>query len=98
MVRWGSCFVNCQNSTLRGWLPGDREGHAGVSLEGTAFVDESLPPAHQFPGYLEKYADEIADLGWTPESFASDYSVGLRITLTRVRAFGLRRLIEGEPT
>lgn len=79
-------------------LRGDRQGHAGVSLEGTAEVDESLPPAHQFPEYVEKYADEIAGLGWTPESFAADYSVGIRMSVTRVRAFGLRLLTEGAPT
>jgi PPOX class probable F420-dependent enzyme len=79
-------------------LRGDREGHAGVTLEGMAVVEESLPPAHLFPGYVDKYASEIANLGWTPESFAADYSVGVRVSVTRVRAFGLERLTEGDPT
>lgn len=70
-------------------LRGDRQGHAGVSLEGTATVEPSLPPAWQFPGYVEKYDREIAGLGWTPESFSEDYSVGVRLIVTRVRAFGL---------
>ena len=78
-------------------LRGDAQGHAGVSLEGTAVVEESLPPAWEFPGYLDKYAGKIADLGWTPQSFSDDYSVGVRITVTRVRAFGLSKLAQGEP-
>lgn len=73
-------------------LRADRAGHAMVSLEGTAAEEASLPPAWQFPGYLEKYDAEIAHLGWTPESFSDDYSVGLRIKVTRVRAFGLNHL------
>ncbi len=77
-------------------LRGDRQGHAGVSLEGTAHLEEDLPPAYRFPGYVEKYSHEIAGLGWTPESFSADYSVGLRMKVTRVRAFGLGRLGEGE--
>lgn len=70
-------------------LRGDRRGHAGVSLEGTAVVDESLPPAFELAGYLDKYASDIEHLGWTPESFSGDYSVPLRMTVTRVRAFGI---------
>jgi PPOX class probable F420-dependent enzyme len=77
-------------------LRGDRFGHAGVSLEGIAVIDESLPPSTYLPGYVTKYAGDIADLGWTPESFAADYSVGLRTTVTRVRAFGLKKWNEAE--
>ena len=36
------------------------------------------------PAYVEKYAGRIAALGWTPESFAADYSVPLRIELNRI--------------
>jgi PPOX class probable F420-dependent enzyme len=42
------------------------------------------PPATEVPGYIAKYAQPIADLGWTPESFAADFSVPLRIELTRI--------------
>lgn len=74
-------------------LRADPEGRALVSLEATARVEESLPPAKDFPGYEEKYADEIAELGWTPETFSNDYSVGLRMTVTRVRADDIARLL-----
>ncbi len=75
-------------------LRADRQGHSLVSLEGNAVVEEHLPPARSFPGYEEKYADEIADLGLTPESFSEEYSIGIRITVTRVRASGISGLLE----
>jgi PPOX class probable F420-dependent enzyme len=43
------------------------------------------PPAHLVPAYIEKYRDLIAGNGWTPESFAGDYSVPIRIAATAVR-------------
>ena len=43
------------------------------------------PPADRVREYIEKYAERISALRWTPESFAADYSVPLRITLRRIR-------------
>lgn len=74
-------------------LRADRQGHALVSLEGTAAIEHSLPRAKEFPGYEDKYVGEIADLGWTPDSFSDEYSVGIRITVTRVRASDISRLL-----
>ena len=71
-------------------LRGDRAGHAAVTIEGHAAVDQTLPPANDLPGYVDKYREDIAHLGWTPTSFASDYSLPIRITVTRVRAWGLK--------
>jgi hypothetical protein len=45
------------------------------------------PPADRVPGYVAKYAARIAALGWTPESFAADFSVPLRIALTRIHGW-----------
>jgi PPOX class probable F420-dependent enzyme len=45
------------------------------------------PPATEMPEYIAKYAGRIAALGWTPESFAADFSVPLRITLTRIHGW-----------
>ena len=45
------------------------------------------PPADQVAEYVEKYADRIAALGWTPESFAADFSVPLRIEVTRIHGW-----------
>jgi PPOX class probable F420-dependent enzyme len=72
-------------------LRGDRQGHAGVSLEGSAVIDVATPRSNKLAGYVGKYAEEISDLGWTPESFADDYSVCLRISVTKVRSFGLSK-------
>ena len=45
------------------------------------------PPANEVPAYIEKYAGSIEMLGWTPESFAADFSVPFRIDLTRVHGW-----------
>ena len=45
------------------------------------------PPANEVPAYVEKYAGPIAQLGWTPESFAADFSVPLRIELSRIHGW-----------
>lgn len=73
-------------------LRGDRRARGAVIVEGTATKEETLPPAIDFPGYLDKYAREIGRLGWTSESFSADYSTGLRLVVTRVRTWGLEAL------
>ncbi|HJQ77793.1 MAG TPA: pyridoxamine 5'-phosphate oxidase family protein [Acidimicrobiia bacterium] len=73
-------------------LRGDLRARGGVSLEGQATMAEDLPTAEELPGYVDKYGREIDRLGWTPASFSADYSLGLRIVVTRVRAFGLEKL------
>jgi PPOX class probable F420-dependent enzyme len=45
------------------------------------------PPAAEVAEYVEKYAERIAALGWTPESFAADFSVPLRIELSRIHGW-----------
>jgi PPOX class probable F420-dependent enzyme len=45
------------------------------------------PPGDQIPEYVDKYAGRIAALGWTPESFAADFSVPLRNDLTRIHGW-----------
>jgi PPOX class probable F420-dependent enzyme len=72
-------------------LRADLRARATVSIEGNARVD-ALPDASDIPRYVEKYGREIERLKWTPASFSSDYSVGIRIVVTRVRAWGLKHL------
>lgn len=67
-------------------LRGDEKGDSVVTMEGTAVIDEEARAPKDHADYLVKYATEIARLGWTPESFGDDYSVPLRITITRLRA------------
>jgi PPOX class probable F420-dependent enzyme len=45
------------------------------------------PPANEVPEYIAKYAKPIEALGWTPDGFAADFSVPLRIELTRIHGW-----------
>ncbi len=55
-------------------------------VSGTAAVSDD-PPADQVPTYVSKYGPFIARNGWTPASFAGEYSVPLRIDPTRLRGW-----------
>ncbi len=65
-------------------LDGDGQGGDIVVALGEASVSDD-PPANEVTAYVEKYAPLIARNNWTPESFAADYSVPIRIRLRRVR-------------
>jgi PPOX class probable F420-dependent enzyme len=67
----------------------DGDGHGGdiVVLSGTATVDGDLPAATDHPAYLAKYDEHIARLGMTPDTFAREYSVPVRIRLTKVQGY-----------
>jgi PPOX class probable F420-dependent enzyme len=67
-------------------LDGNGQGGDIVVVLGQAAVSDD-PPAHAVPAYVAKYASFIERNSWTPESFASDYSVPLRIAATRLRGF-----------
>ena len=45
------------------------------------------PPADEVAEYVAKYSERIAALGWTPESFGGDFSVPLRIDLSRIHGW-----------
>ena len=64
----------------------DEHGDALVVVTGEAAVDESAPRA-DMPSYLEKYRSEIARQGSEPGPFAAEYSVPIRIRLTKLRAW-----------
>ena len=66
-------------------LDGNGEGGDIVTIEGVARIDETAPPAHENPEYVAKYQRKLDQHGWTPEWFASRYSVPLRIEPTRAR-------------
>ncbi|MGA7228370.1 MAG: TIGR03667 family PPOX class F420-dependent oxidoreductase [Acidimicrobiia bacterium] len=66
-------------------LRGDAEGDDVVTMEGRASVELDAPLADQIPRYVDKYDAKISGYGWTAETFARDYSVRIRIRLTRVR-------------
>jgi PPOX class probable F420-dependent enzyme len=62
-------------------------GDLRAVLTGNAAVDETAPAADQLPEYIEKYRDEIARLGSDPAQFAAEYSVPIRMTPTKLRAW-----------
>ncbi len=57
-----------------------------VIVEGEARPSDDGPADHH-PGFIAKYAGPIERLGWTPASFASDYSVPVRVAPLRLRAW-----------
>jgi PPOX class probable F420-dependent enzyme len=65
-------------------LDGNGQGGDIVVATGEASVSDD-PPAHEVPEYVEKYASLIERNRWTPESFAADYSVPIRVQVRRVR-------------
>ena len=68
-------------------LDGNGVGGDIVTIEGQARIVPDEPPAHEVPAFVAKYAERIERNGWTPASFAADYSVPIRITPTRSRAW-----------
>lgn len=64
-------------------LDGNGRGGDIVVLSGRAAVSDD-PPADQVDDYVAKYRPLIERNGWTPASFAADYSVPVRIELTRL--------------
>src|SRR4051794_41629584 len=65
----------------------DGNGRGGdiVVLTGRAHVERDAPGADKIEPYLEKYGADIARIGHSPASFAAQYSVPVRIELTRLR-------------
>jgi PPOX class probable F420-dependent enzyme len=65
----------------------DGEGEDIVVITGEARPAPEEPPIDHMPAYVEKYASLVAQMQLTPASFASDYSVAIRVTPTKVRGF-----------
>jgi PPOX class probable F420-dependent enzyme len=62
-------------------------GEDVMVFTGIAILDESSPPAHLNPAYLQKYRGGIADIQMTPESMGAQYSLAIRIKPEKVRGF-----------
>jgi PPOX class probable F420-dependent enzyme len=65
----------------------DERGDALAVITGTAAVDESAPAADRLQPYVERYRTGIERLGYDVETFAREYSVPVRITPTKLRAW-----------
>jgi PPOX class probable F420-dependent enzyme len=65
----------------------DATGEDLAVITGDAAIDDSAPPLDRLPDYLNKYRGEIARMGSDPATVAAAYSVPIRITPTRLRAW-----------
>ena len=68
-------------------LDGNGDGGDIIVLTGDARIDGEAPPADAVPEYLAKHQGEIERLWTTPEGFAGEYSIAIRMTPTRLRGF-----------
>lgn len=59
------------------------DGGDVITIEGTAELVNEPELSTAMPAYVEKYADAIRDIGYTPESMAAAYSQAIRVTPTR---------------
>jgi PPOX class probable F420-dependent enzyme len=66
-------------------LNSDEVGDDVVVLLGRAEIVEAALKADENEDYLGKYRQRIADLGMSPEEFAREYSVPIRVTPERLR-------------
>lgn len=65
----------------------DERGDDIIVVTGEAAEDPGTRPANEVPAYLDKYLAPIERLGYTPEQFATAYSVPIRIRPTKLRAW-----------
>jgi PPOX class probable F420-dependent enzyme len=63
----------------------DEHGNNVIVLDGAAVVDESANPAANHDAYIAKYRGGIESIDMTPESFAAEFSVPIRVVLQKVR-------------
>jgi PPOX class probable F420-dependent enzyme len=66
-------------------LRGTEDGSEIATFDGTAEILPTAEPADRVPAYLEKYRPHIRGEGWSPRSFAEDYSQPIRVTPTAAR-------------
>ncbi len=66
-------------------LNSTRDGGGVVSVEGEARIDRDDPGAAATPAFVIKYRRLLDEYGWTPERYASDYPIAIRIRPTRWR-------------
>ncbi len=56
-----------------------------VIVEGIAELLDGQNASTALPEYVEKYGTMMQDLGYNPESMAAEFSLGIRITPTKIR-------------
>ena len=58
-----------------------------VIFYGTAAIDADAPAPTKHRGYFRKYKQGIRDINMTPEQFAREYCVALRVTPDKLRGW-----------
>ena len=76
-----------KNARITLALDDTKEGDDVVIVEGTAELLDNPEISVVLPAYVEKYGAYIQALGFTPESMAASYSVGIRVTPTKFRSW-----------
>ncbi|HEV8190744.1 MAG TPA: TIGR03667 family PPOX class F420-dependent oxidoreductase [Ktedonobacterales bacterium] len=73
-----------QNNRVMAALDDTYDGDDVVTLEGTAeLLDDPNVKPTTVADYVAKYANELAEMGMSPERLAAEYSQAIRITPTR---------------
>ncbi|MGW4481460.1 TIGR03667 family PPOX class F420-dependent oxidoreductase [Rhodococcus triatomae] len=68
-------------------LNSDAHGGDVAVFTGKATIDESGPTAAEWAAYVEKYERGFASIAMSPEEFRRSYSVLVRVTPDRLRAW-----------
>ena len=76
-----------QNPRVLLHFDADAFGEDVVILTGRARIAREEPPVDQVDAYVEKYGWGFERLGMTPAEYARDYSVPIRVTPERLRAY-----------
>lgn len=74
-----------RNSKVALNLNSDEHGYEVVVFSADARIDTDMPSVIEVEEYIQKYTEGIAGIDMTPESFAEEYTVAIRITPTHVR-------------
>lgn len=89
MARAKRLEVLAQHSQVAMHFNGDATGSGIIVFSGHAQLSPDEPPADQHPLYLAKYHHWMTSMFGTPEKFAAEYSVALRIYPKKVRGSSL---------
>jgi PPOX class probable F420-dependent enzyme len=74
-----------QNPHVALSVTGDSQANRYVVIMGTAEIEENGTPPHLVPAYMQKYAEGVKELGYTPEQFGQGFTTTIRVKVNRVR-------------
>jgi PPOX class probable F420-dependent enzyme len=71
------------NQSVQLHLNTDLGGDDVVRIDGSAKIARGEPPANMMPAYIRKYRERIKGYGWTPQYFAEQYHIAIRVRPTK---------------